>query len=63
MWYNRGIGYGNDIVGRPVGSWDESTMEAYAEFVRPLMPAQAEPRAEEYGVDAEAEVAPSAPQG
>lgn len=38
MWYRRGVGYGNDLLDHPVRPWDEGTMEAYAEFVSPLMP-------------------------
>lgn len=39
MWYHRGLGYGNDLVERPARPWDDSTMEVYARFIKPLMPA------------------------
>ena len=38
MWYHRGVGYGNDLTCRRIQPWDEKSMEAYATFVRPLMP-------------------------
>lgn len=37
MWYHRGVGYGNDLLERPVAPCDEDAMKAYAEFVSPLM--------------------------
>lgn len=40
MWYHQGLGYGNDLVERRLGAWDESTMNAYTAFIKPLMPAQ-----------------------
>lgn len=45
LWYHRGVGYGNDLLNHPVGSWDEGTMQAYAEFARPLLPSHREPEA------------------
>lgn len=49
MWYHAGVGYGNDLVERPVGAWDESKMESYAGFVWPLMPAQVERQGQKGG--------------
>lgn len=44
MRYHADVRYGNDLLERPVDAWDESTMESYAEFVRPLMPTETEPK-------------------
>ena len=51
MWYHKGVGYGNDLVGCPVRLGDEGTMEAYAEFVRPLMPAHRQPEVQGKGTE------------
>lgn len=34
-------------------SWDEGAMDAYAQFVRPLMPTHGDPEAQKRGVDEE----------
>lgn len=53
VWYHRGVGYGNDLVECPVAPWDESMMEAYAAFVRPLMPTHEEAEMQGNPVDEE----------
>lgn len=42
MWYHQGGGYGNDLVEHLLTPWAwlPNMMEVYAEFIRPIVPAQ-----------------------
>lgn len=38
MWYEKSVGYGNDILKKPVGPWTKEREARYSAFVRRFTP-------------------------
>ena len=38
MWYEKGLGYGNDILNQPVRGWNDRQTAEFAEFFGRFFP-------------------------
>ena len=38
MWYNKDLGYGNDVCNQPVEAWKKEHKDHFISFVKPFLP-------------------------
>lgn len=41
MWYNKDLGYGNDVCNQPVEAWKKEHKDQLISFVKPFLPPRA----------------------